>query len=319
MPLLNELPWIQLAITLVVVKGIDYFVSFRASKRNSSASSKPQEDDEPETSATDKDMITQGKNYVEGGVDDNPAFLLLIIIGPMLCNLLGYLTSKEMVMEPYLSTLVPACFADLEACGVATLDAAWLLPSLEGFKFLAAFMGVALVLEFLPGKIQTGPETLTGHVPHYVDNGVKFCLVFTALFFAGSNLGYGNWYDFGCMYDIFPSMLITLNVFGIVFCSFLTFKGLTFPSTADSGTTGSIFRDFIWGTELYPRVMGLDLKRFINCRFSMMYWMLAGLSFAYRSYTIHGAWDYGLVFSAISQYLYLFKFFWCAATFFLTP
>jgi 7-dehydrocholesterol reductase len=113
------------------------------------------------------------------------------------------------------------------------------------------------------------------------------------------------------MFDIFPSMLITLNVFGIIFCSFLTIKGLTFPSTADSGTTGSIFRDFIWGTELYPRVLGLDLKRFINCRFSMMYWMLAGLSFAYRSYTIHGVWDYGLVFSAISQYLYLFKFFWC--------
>merc|ERR1719473_1006389 len=42
----------------------------------------------------------------------------------------------------------------------------------------------------------------------------------------------------------------------------------------------------------------------------MTFWMLSGLSFAYRSYTIHGKVDYGLLLSAVSQYLYLFKFFW---------
>ena len=41
----------------------------------------------------------------------------------------------------------------------------------------------------------------------------------------------------------------------------------------------------------------------------MTFWMLAGLSFAYRSYTLHGAWDYGLLLGAISQYIYLVKFF----------
>jgi len=87
-------------------------------------------------------------------------------------------------------------------------------------------------------------------------------------------------------------------------------KGLTFPSTADAGSSGSIVKDYLWGTELYPRIMGWDLKRFINCRFSMTFWQLAGLSFAYRSYTIHGQVDYGLLLSAVSQYLYLFKFFW---------
>jgi 7-dehydrocholesterol reductase len=64
------------------------------------------------------------------------------------------------------------------------------------------------------------------------------------------------------------------------------------------------------GTELYPRIFNLDLKRFVNCRFSMSFWQLAGLSFCYRSYTLHGnTMDWGLFFSAISQYLYLFKFF----------
>ena len=53
----------------------------------------------------------------------------------------------------------------------------------------------------------------------------------------------------------------------------------------------------------------MDVKRFVNCRFSMTFWMLSGLSYTYRSFTVHGAWDYGLLFSAVSQYIYLCKFF----------
>lgn len=112
------------------------------------------------------------------------------------------------------------------------------------------------------------------------------------------------------MYDIFPGSIACLNIFGIAFCVFLVIKGRNFPSTEDAGSSGSIIKDFLWGTELYPRIGGWDLKRFINDRFSMTYWQLAGLSYAYRSYTIHGQVDYGLLLSAISQYLYLFKFFW---------
>ena len=51
----------------------------------------------------------------------------------------------------------------------------------------------------------------------------------------------------------------------------------------------------------------LQIKRFINCRFSMTFWMLAGLSYTYSSYELHGKIDYGLLLSAVSQYLYLVK------------
>jgi len=125
----------------------------------------------------------------------------------------------------------------------------------------------------------------------------------------GSNLGPMKLYDFGIIYDLFPESLAVLNIFGFLFCIFLTVKGLTFPSTGDCGSSGSIVKDFLWGTELYPRLGWWDLKRFINCRFSMTFWQLAGLSFAYRSYTLHNEVDYGLLLSAVSQYLYLVKFF----------
>jgi 7-dehydrocholesterol reductase len=255
----------------------------------------------------------KGTNFVEGGADENPFIFFLCIAGPLMCQLFAYLTSEEMhkqVPDPYVTTLVPACVADLKQCALTTLNAAMSVwPTVSAVKFVASFMGVALLLEMLPGKVETGPETQTGHVPKYVDNGVKHCLVYTALFVAGSNFGF-NLYDFGIMFDVFPPALATLNIFGMLLGIFLTIKGLTFPSTGDCGSTGSLLRDLLWGTELYPRVFGFDIKRFINCRFSMTFWQLAGLSFAYRSYTIHGELDWGLILSAVSQYLYLFKFFW---------
>lgn len=213
------------------------------------------------------------------------------------------------------------------------------MPTAAGTKGILYFMGVALVLErTLPGTLEYGPMTATGHVPVYVNNGLAHCLVFSVLFVLGSDLGVCGGsssggggvgsgiltattsstlfctmyepYSFGILYDIFAPGLAFLNIFGIVFCILLTFKGLHYPSTQDYGSSGSYVKDYLWGTELYPRVGGLDLKRFINCRFSMTFWQLAGLSYCYRSYQWHNhTLDWGLFFSAVSQYLYLVKFF----------
>ena len=48
-----------------------------------------------------------------------------------------------------------------------------------------------------------------------------------------------------------------LNAFALLFCAFLCIKGLYFPSTKDSGSSGNVVVDFYWGTELYPRVWGV--------------------------------------------------------------
>ena len=73
---------------------------------------------------------------------------------------------------------------------------------------------------------------------------------------------------------------------------------------AQSGPTGhgAIF-DFYWGTELYPRVFGVDVKKFFNCRFSMTFWMVSGISFAAASYRMHGFIDPGIVLCAASQFI----------------
>jgi 7-dehydrocholesterol reductase len=246
---------------------------------------------------------------------------LLLFFCPLFVQVLAYLTSAEAVTDKVdpkvgVSGFFTACsIQGWEACGNSVLDVVKtsmsITPTMDAVKFLVGFNTLALVLDVgLPGKLEYGPETLTGHVPEYVNNALLHCFVFTALFFAGSNLGPLGLYDFGIMFDVFPACISCLNIFGLVFALFLYYKGLNFPSTNDCGSSGSFLKDFTWGTELYPRVCGVDIKRFINCRFSMTYWMLAGLSYAYRSYTLHNeTWDWGLVFAAISQFLYLVKFF----------
>jgi len=286
-----------------------------------------------------------GTNWVHGGgIEANPYLFVLLVLSPFVSLLLAYVTSAEMggagasasappfrITHP-LTEMVPYCLSDATRCASSVLRAgSSVLPNVAGAKMVLSFMGLALVLErSLPGRIEHGPETATGHVPAYVANGVAHCAAFSLLFLLGSDLGPcgggGGWwsadhsglcgvvryepYSFGVLYDLFPPGLAFLNLFGIVFCIFLTLKGMYHPSTSDNGSSGSWVKDYLWGTELYPRVFGLDLKRFVNCRFSMTFWQLAGLSYCYRSYVLHGnTMDWGLFFSALSQYLYLVKFF----------
>ena len=273
---------------------------------------------EPTTPRETIKKVTEddGTNYVEGGIEQNAFFFGLLVAAPFLSLLLAYLTSEEMANDfpdyaTHPLTMLNDCIYNPVGCVSGVVEKVMIVrPTIEASQFILMFMGVALILErCLPGKIEYGPETLTGHIPKYVDNGVLHCIVYTALFYLGSNIGYANLYDFGIIYDLFPGSLAFLNLFGLIFCVFLMLKGIYIPSTQDSGSSGSLFKDFVWGTELYPRILGLDLKRFVNCRFSMTYWQLAGLSFCYRSYVLHGSMDWGLFFSAMSQYLYLFKFF----------
>ena len=115
-----------------------------------------------------KKKYASGTNFVEGGVDENPLFLALVFAGPILCQVLAFVTSAEMKAalvsqnsagellqgEPYLSELLPQCFSDLPQCASSVLSAALSVqPSIPAVQFLLGFMALALLLEFLPGKL----------------------------------------------------------------------------------------------------------------------------------------------------------------------
>jgi 7-dehydrocholesterol reductase len=179
----------------------------------------------------------------------------------------------------------------------------------EAWKIILIFMLFEILLmQFVPGKIFRAMPTPTGHIPTYIDNGVACYFI---SIFALFGLAHYELFDPAIIYDKLDVIVSALNVFALCFCSLLAFKGLTFPSTKDSGSNGSIIMDFFWGTELYPRIFGVDVKQFTNCRFGLMYWQLGIICYAFKQYQILGGHiSSSMLISVVLQSVYLFKFYY---------
>jgi 7-dehydrocholesterol reductase len=193
----------------------------------------------------------------------------------------------------------------------ATLWAVWgpvFLGTRTAWAMIGSFAAVELVLmRVLPGKTFLGPVTPMGNVPVYRANGVAAFAVTLTLFAVG-----GFWlrlFSPTIVYDHFGGILGALNVFSLLFCLMLYFKGRYAPSTSDHGLSGNPIFDYYWGTELYPQIVGWHVKMFTNCRFGMMGWPLILLSFAAKQSERWGLSDSMVVAVAI-QLVYIGKFFW---------
>merc|ERR1711871_204724 len=181
-------------------------------------------------------------------------------------------------------------------------------PTQKTIVVFLSFLGSQLLLDkVLPGKQYSGPITEKNNVPKYADNGFTVYII--------SILGYTVAAESGIisgsvLAEELGRLLLLQNVAALFLCAFLTFKGLHFPSTTDSGSTGSWALDFYWGTELYPNIFGWDVKRITNCRFGMMQWALITVSYCYLQIDTEGSLHGSLAVSSCLQMIYVTKFFW---------
>lgn len=193
----------------------------------------------------------------------------------------------------------------------ATLADIWrpvLFGSPTAWAILGVFAATQLAfMRLLPGKPFHGPVTPAGNVPVYRANGPLAFAVTIALFALAT--GPLDLFSATIIYDHFGALLGALNVFSLGFCLLLYLKGRFAPSSSDHGHTGNPVFDYYWGTELYPRVLGWDVKQFTNCRFGMMAWPLILLSFAAKQRELHGLSD-SMVVAVGIQLVYIAKFFW---------
>ena len=161
-------------------------------------------------------------------------------------------------------------------------------------------------MKVVPGKPFLGPITPKGNIPVYKANGVPcFFITLTAFVLGGFVF---KWFSPTLLYDNLGPILGALNSFSLLFCLFLYLKGIYAPSSTDSGTTGYPLFDYYWGTELYPRILGWDVKMFTNCRFGMMGWPLLLISYAAKQSELYGLSDSMIVAVAL-QLIYVAKFF----------
>ena len=192
-------------------------------------------------------------------------------------------------------------------------------PSAPVVWILVVYSFFALALmRLVPGRTVYGPLTPKGNRPQYTDNGFA-CFLITMAVFMVLTLVTKTFFSVSptIVYDRFDEVLVLLNFFSLLFCLALYVKGLLAPSTSDSGSSGNFIFDYYWGTELYPRVLGFDVKVFTNCRFGMTVWPLLVCVFALKSYEVHGVVDSMLV-SAVLQMIYFTKFFWWEAGYMCT-
>ncbi|HEX2582982.1 MAG TPA: hypothetical protein VHL30_02580, partial [Chlamydiales bacterium] len=170
-----------------------------------------------------------------------------------------------------------------------------------------------ILMRAVPGKPFLGPVTPKGNIPLYKANGFA-SYVITILSFCLASFSF-QWFSPTIIYDNMGPLLGALNLFSLLFCLFLYFKGIFNPSTTDNGRSGYFLFDFYWGTELYPRIFGWDVKQFTNCRFGMMSWSLILLSYAAKQNELYGISD-SMVISVALQLIYVTKFFWWESGYF---
>ncbi len=176
------------------------------------------------------------------------------------------------------------------------------------WKMIGIFAALQLLfMKILPGKKYFGNVTAKGNVPEYKDNGLLSYLLTFALYFLCTHVL--KLFPAGIIYHNFGDLLGALNFTALVFCLLLYFKGRYFPSSSDNSHTGNFIFDYYWGTELYPRIFGWDIKQFTNCRFGMTGWALAVVSFAFAQQEIYGTADWSIIISSALLFIYLFKFF----------
>jgi 7-dehydrocholesterol reductase len=194
---------------------------------------------------------------------------------------------------------------------IGTLRDVW-GPIFFGTPTSWAILGVFAALELafmrlLPGREFRGPVTPAGNVPVYKANGPLAYFATLGLFCLAS-FGLGL-FPASIVYHNFGPIIASLNLFSLVFCLGLYLKGRFAPSSSDHGSSGNPLFDYYWGTELFPRVLGWDVKMFTNCRFGMMGWAVILLSFAAAQAELYGLSD-SMVVAVAVQLVYITKFFW---------
>lgn len=235
-----------------------------------------------------------------------PAALLLV------CPIFGLLiTEVNMMNDEVNNGSLIHVFKSVATNPITTISNAYHPPSWYTIKLLLSFAAYQLaLLRLVPGKEFIGPVSPKGVQPVYTANGFQCFLISIFSFLLFSDLGFG-WYKPTVVYDNYGEIMTALTISSLFFCFLLWVKGLYYPSGPDHGSNGNPFIDYYWGMELYPRILGWDVKQFTNCRWGMVAWVIFPISFAFKNAELNGGVPTAAMLLNLGLNLvYVAKFFW---------
>lgn len=180
------------------------------------------------------------------------------------------------------------------------------------WKISISFILLEIILMLiLPGKEILGPQTPKNNFPKHKLNGFLSFIITIIIYEIGcSNLFFSSFFDGGVLfYNIIP-LLSVFTIISIIICFFLYFKGILFPSSSDSGSSGNIIFDFYWGTELYPVIGKLDIKTLLHSRIGMTLWALLNISYLHAQFEQFHVITDAMLINVVMQIIYIGKHHW---------
>ena len=185
-------------------------------------------------------------------------------------------------------------------------------------RLVAGFVLFELaLLVLLPGGTFEGAVAPSGFVPRFRRNGAA-AFILTVLAFLAFSRGEAPLFAPEVVYDNLLPLMTLLNLGALALAAALFAKGVLRPSTPDHGHGAAVaaaplgglpFRLY-WGEELYPSVLGVDLKQLFISRVGMMGWAVFTLSLAAAALRARaGEAAPALFASAALNLLYVTKFF----------
>ncbi|MDN3508294.1 MAG: 7-dehydrocholesterol reductase [Simkaniaceae bacterium] len=230
--------------------------------------------------------------------------LLLIVLCPVLAitvwytSAIGHGSFKELFQTFSQNGIVATYWHMIKPVFFGTPTAWKIIGTFAAFQLL--------LMRIIPGKTTFGPRTPKGNIPVYKDNGFAAFIVTLVTFYVSTQ--HLHLFSATIVYDHLGEIIGAMSFFSIILCLALYIKGRFFPSSSDHGATGNFIFDFYWGTELYPRIFGFDVKVFTNCRFGMMSWPIIILSCAAKQTELYGL-STSMIVSVALQLIYIGKFF----------
>ena len=189
-------------------------------------------------------------------------------------------------------------------------------PNLTGAIIFAIFMIYGFLSIKLSKKRFTGPTNVDGVTPEYAANGFEFWTIsvflttlLAAVFPSAPKIFSENFIPF----------IMVANIFGLLFVSYLYIrgKGTYHDKENDEREEHSTLFKFLRGLEFHPKLFGVDIKQWTNCRYGMISWQIIILLFMYYYFQKNG-FNNAIFVTVLLQSIYIGKFFFWETGYFNT-
>ena len=189
-------------------------------------------------------------------------------------------------------------------------------PNLTGAIIFAIFMVYGFLSIKLSKKRFTGPTNVDGVTPEYAANGFEFWTlsVFLTTLLAAVFPSVPKIFS-----ENFIPFIMVANIFGLLFVSYLYIRGKDtyHDKKNDEWEESSTLFKFLRGLEFHPKLFGVDIKQWTNCRYGMISWQIIILLFMYYYFQKNG-FNNAVFVTVLLQSIYIGKFFFWETGYFNT-